>query len=118
MPTFKNLYVLSLLGLAVFSMSAFAQQANQKIIALPSHNSIQAVDNSTPTTVLLGAAQPTPTVKNHKNIQPTKTPKPTGTPPVIPPPADPGASNLMVGLAILSVIVILFGFWLNRQRVF
>jgi hypothetical protein len=50
--------------------------------------------------------------------QPTRTPKPTSTPPVIPPPASPASTGLMILLATLVMAVILGGIWINRRRVF
>jgi hypothetical protein len=46
----------------------------------------------------------------------TKPPRPTITPPIIPPPANPNQTNLMVGIIIFIVFVILFAVWLNRKR--
>lgn len=118
MPTFKKTFTLSLITLLLLSLSAFTNRANKSTIPPQSHNYFQAADNPKVTAVAQGSIQSSAPEKKQKINQPTKTPKPTGTPPVIPPPADPGASNIMVGLALVSVIIILFGFWLNRQRVF
>jgi hypothetical protein len=118
MITFKKSFSISLCFLAFVVLSAFTFQSTQNSTNLPFQNTFQASINATPTANALGSDQVVAQVKHQKNSLPTKTPKPTGTPPVIPPPADPGASNMMIGLAILPVIVILFGFWLNRQRVF
>ncbi len=118
MTTFKKSFSISLCLLAVTVLSAFSFQSNQNSMKFQSQNAIQAIENATPTVIALESDQVVAQVKHQKNNVATKTPKPTGTPPVIPPPADPGASNMMIGLAILPVIVILFGFWLNRQRVF
>lgn len=118
MSHFNKLSIVLLLVFILFSLSAFSFQTNQNLHTLLSSKSIQAADNQTPTVSLSISMQPTATVKNNKNAQPTKTPRPTSTPPVIPPPADPGASTVMIGLAIMAVSVILFGFWLNRRRIF
>jgi hypothetical protein len=56
-------------------------------------------------------------LENQKK-QPTRTPRPTPTPLVIPPPADPNSSNLIVLLGILSVLIVLVGVWLNRKRLY
>jgi hypothetical protein len=50
-------------------------------------------------------------------IQATRTPRPTATPVIVPPPADPTSSNLMIVFAGLIVVVILLGVWINRRRV-
>jgi hypothetical protein len=47
----------------------------------------------------------------------TRTPRPTKTPAVIPPPADPVRSNWMIAIAILAVIVVFIGLWINWRRV-
>lgn len=49
---------------------------------------------------------------------PTRTPRPTGTPPVIPPPADPTSTNLLIIFAAVIVTIILLGIWINRRRAF
>lgn len=49
---------------------------------------------------------------------PTRTPRATATPPTIPPASDPDTSHIMVLVGALVVIVIVFGIWLNRSRVF
>ena len=46
----------------------------------------------------------------------TRTPRPTRTPVPIPPSADIGRTNAMIGLSILAVVVVIFGVWLNRRR--
>ena len=56
-------------------------------------------------------------LENQKK-QPTRTPRPTPTPLVIPPPADPNSSNLIVLLGILSVLIVLVGVWLNRKQLY
>lgn len=50
--------------------------------------------------------------------QPTRTPRPTSTPPVIPPPPSPTSTGVMILLASLVMAVILGGIWINRRRVF
>ncbi|MEN6392216.1 MAG: hypothetical protein ABFD53_00180 [Anaerolineaceae bacterium] len=102
-----------------FLLSAFSYQLDKSHSSNSRIYLNQAAENITPTaTQNIDAIQPTSIIKNQKTPQPTKTPKPTFTPPTIPPPADPGAGNAMIGLAILTVSVILFGFWLNRRRIF
>jgi hypothetical protein len=43
-----------------------------------------------------------------------QTPDPTPTIIAIYPPADPNWAKLMIGVAILSVVVVIIGMWLNR----
>lgn len=118
MRIFKKTFALSLIVFLLLSMSAFRIRANHSTVSPASHISILPEGKPQATAIADQSLQPVAPEKKPKNNLPTKTPKPTGTPPVIPPPADPGATNLMIGFALTSVIVILFGFWLNRQRVF
>lgn len=118
MQIFKKTFFIWLISLSVLSLSASIKPINEKTYQQKSGNFYQVSDKPQKTASLDNPNQSKAPEKKQKNNQPTKTPKPTATPPVIPPPADPGASNAMVGLALVSVIVILFGFWLNRQRVF
>ena len=55
----------------------------------------------------------TPTAKK---VKPTRTPKPTITPPAIPPPQDDSQTNLMILFGVLTVIIIIIGVWINRGR--
>lgn len=115
----KKTNIIIILGFLYFSLSAFSSQLDQKPLLTNrpiTHFNVNF--ESTPTLIAIVSDQSTVIVKVQKNIQPTKTPKPTSTPPVIPPPADPGATSVMIILAVLMVMVILFGFWLNRRRVF
>ena len=45
-----------------------------------------------------------------------KTPRPSPTPLLIPPPADEKTNRSIIGFGILSIIVVLFGLWLNRDK--
>ena len=49
---------------------------------------------------------------------PTRTPRPTATPLTVPPPSDPSTTHLIAISGITVVVVIIFGLWLNRRRVF
>jgi hypothetical protein len=62
---------------------------------------------STPT---LSPTPPPPT------LTPTKTKRPTATPFPIPPPSDPVSLQWIVAFGVLIVVVILFGFLINRRR--
>ena len=69
---------------------------------------------SSPTPVPLEIVQtPVPTKKIPKGQ--TRTPRPTATPPDIPPPADPNQAKLMIFFSIVAVSIILIGVWLNRR---
>jgi len=52
-----------------------------------------------------------------QQAQPTKI-RPTPTPLKIPPPADPRMSRLIIGFGIISVVIVIFGIWINRHKVF
>ncbi len=49
--------------------------------------------------------------------RPTRTPRPTATPLVIPPPSDPVKTNQMVVMGSFVVLVIVFGILINRKRI-
>ena len=55
----------------------------------------------------------TPTRSSSK---PTRTPRPTITPPAIPPPQDVSQTNLMIVFVILAVVIVVVGIWINRER--
>lgn len=114
----KSIFIL-ILGILYFSISAFSAQFHQ-IPSSPDRPIMHFRDsiNKTPVSSIFDYSQSTVIYKAQKTLQPTKTPKPTSTPPVIPPPADPSATSVMIILAVFMVMVILFGFWLNRRRVF
>jgi len=48
--------------------------------------------------------------------EPTKTPRPTITPPTIPPPQNEAQTNMMILFMALAVMVVILGLWLNRER--
>ena len=50
------------------------------------------------------------------SIKPTRTPRPTITPPAIPPPQDVSQTNLMIVFVILAVVIVVIGIWINRER--
>jgi len=68
--------------------------------------------SATPTPI--PAPSDTPEPKPQR--RPTRTPGPTSTPLTIPPPQDPGTTQMMLAFGLLVVLVILFGVWLNRSR--
>jgi hypothetical protein len=76
------------------------------------------VQAATPSPSASPSPAPLPTETQTPHGKPTRTPRPTSTPPTIPPPQDPGATRMMVGFGVLIVIVILFGLWLNRKNAF
>ena len=49
-------------------------------------------------------------------VKPTRTPRPTITPPVIPPPQSASQTNLMIIFVILAVLIVIVGVWINRER--
>jgi hypothetical protein len=70
------------------------------------------------TATSLPPAKPTntPFPTETRGRPPTRTPRPTITPPVVPPPGNPEQANLMIFLAIFSVLIVLLGVWINRRR--
>lgn len=49
---------------------------------------------------------------------PTRVPRPTPTPIPVPPPTSQNTIQLLVVSGVLVVAVVIFGIWLNRNRVF
>jgi hypothetical protein len=56
------------------------------------------------------------TIQSLNEKKPTKTPKRTPPPLIIPPPADPKILNIITFLGVLLVVIILFGVWINRKK--
>lgn len=50
--------------------------------------------------------------------EPTRAPRPTPTPIPVPPPTSQNTIQLLVVSGVLLVAVIIFGLWLNRNRLF
>jgi hypothetical protein len=46
-----------------------------------------------------------------------KPPRPTPTPLLIPPPANPATTNSIIGMSVIMISVILFGLWINRRKI-
>jgi hypothetical protein len=64
----------------------------------------------------ISESTPTPTQPpEKKNLAPTRTPRPTTTPVLIPPAANPNATSLMILFGLIAVIVVIVGVWLNRS---
>ena len=81
---------------------------------------LQVTSTPSPTLTLVPPAHTQtsePPTEPAKQGRPTRTPRPTATPPVIPPSADPAEMNLVVAFGVLSVIIVLVGVWINRRRV-
>jgi cyanophycinase len=78
---------------------------------------IPAIPTNTPTLypTATSTQQPSPTITPKR--QATRTLRPTNTPPVIPPAQDPIRSNWMVGVAILAVLVVIAGVWINWRKI-
>ena len=49
---------------------------------------------------------------------PTRAPRPTPTPIQVPPPTSQNTIQLLIVSGVLVVAVVIFGIWLNRNRVF
>jgi len=74
--------------------------------------SLPSTENQQPTsTPILATESP-----EDSQEKPTRTPKPTATPPTIPPPQNFSQTNLMILFVVLAVIVVIIGVWLNRER--
>lgn len=73
----------------------------------------------TPTNTLSPTATPPPpTQEPTRTPRPSNTPRPTPTPLTVPPPSNPDTTYLMVFFGTLMVLVVIFGIWINRKRVF
>jgi cyanophycinase-like exopeptidase len=103
----------------------FPEVADQNIAPIPP--STPDLTTPTPVTIVITPnSSPTPlptlTVTQDSPLQfpkpaPTRTPRPTSTPLTVPPPPDSGQINLMILIASLSVLIVIFGVWINRNRI-
>jgi hypothetical protein len=105
----RKTLVLYLLTAVLLLTAAFAQTVS----ARANLSGLHTTGRAAPAPVDFGLKAPSAAMAN----QPTRTPRPTATPVIVPPPADPTSSNLMIILAGLIVLVILLGLWINRRRV-
>lgn len=92
------------------------------IATVPRHAPTPVLPSPTLAGYILVTPLPTPTPSAipdpTKTPEPTKRRKPTATPLEIPPPSDPGTSNLMVGFGVFIVVIILIGIGMNWRRLF
>ncbi|MFC2053327.1 hypothetical protein ACFLV7_03390 [Chloroflexota bacterium] len=51
-----------------------------------------------------------------ESVSSDQSPKNTPTPIAIPPPANPNWVKIMIGVVLISVIIIVVGVWINRDR--
>jgi len=51
-----------------------------------------------------------------KNPQQQKTPRPTATPLIIPPPTDIKTSRIIIFLGAIALLIVVFGVWINREK--
>ena len=121
-----RLAILFLFAASLFVTGAQTQQTSEKTMnvqdaesylsdhlyaSTPSGASITEVP-ITPTSTAALSATDIPTQRKAA----TRTPRPTNTPPVVPPAADPVRSNWMIVLAVMAVLVVLLGVWINWRR--
>ncbi len=107
--------------LDVFALGDRVQPVDADISSEPD----QAPTPELPTATIAGyiiitstpAPSPTSTIEPTRGPTPTRIKKPTATPLTIPPPANPGISNLMALFGIFITVVILFGIALNYRRI-
>jgi hypothetical protein len=78
--------------------------------------SIQGLDQPSNPTAQETATPTSTQPAEKKNLSPTRTPRPTSTPMVIPPSANPSTTTLMILVSLIAVIVVVVGVWLNRPE--
>ncbi len=91
------------------------------ILSIPVQAStpILVTATATPLPTATITASPTVTLTPTPTRRPTRTPRPprpTATPPIIPPPSNPNMNQLMIAFGTLIIIIIIFGLLLNRSR--
>jgi cyanophycinase-like exopeptidase len=73
-------------------------------------------EQAIPTVTLIPSATPTLTrTPAPPTPTPSRTPRPSATPLAIPPPANPGSINLMIGFGMVALVVILIGLLINYR---
>lgn len=107
--------------LDIFSLGDKVQPVDADMSSVPDQLSTPELPTATIAGFIVITPTPvpsaTPTIEPTKGPTPTRIRKPTATPLTIPPPADPGTSNLMVFFGLLIAIVIIFGITLNYRRI-
>jgi hypothetical protein len=114
-PSLLMLCLVSILGIhSIKAQQLVPQQIN---IEHSIDNSITANTNPVQSIITL---TPSPseysTTISTQASEKHKTPKPTPTLLLIPPPANENISKSIIGFGILSIVVVLFGLWLNREK--
>lgn len=84
--------------------------------ATPNLTTPTLTSSATSTPPPINTQTPTPLPTRTNAPPPTHTSRPTITPPAVPPPADPRHANMMILFAILAVMVVLIGVWINQRR--
>lgn len=121
----KNEFVIANGLMDVFAPGEIILFINAESNISPIHapTPILHADTTPTTTTFLTATQtlapqeinPSVTITQRKVA--TRTLRPTNTPPIVPPAADPVRSNWMILIAILAVCVVFIGVWINFRRV-
>lgn len=70
---------------------------------------------TTPSPTFTELQTPAPVEPTDESISSDQSPKLTPTPIAIPSPANPNWVNIMIGVALISVIIIIVGVWINRE---
>jgi hypothetical protein len=117
-PDDKDTYLVNIL-LDIFTPGQPLILQNNLTQSSPAVPPVVSAVPPTPTITQLPVVMPQPTATAFPPTPaPTRTPRPTPTLLPLPPPSDPDTTQTMVIFGIFAVIVVLFGIFLNRRRVF
>lgn len=90
--------------------------ANMNPAPVTSATSAQLLTTPSPTITELQTPTTSPFKPSDESVSNDQSQKPTPAPIAIPPPANPNWVNIMIGVALISVIIIIVGVWINRDR--
>jgi hypothetical protein len=115
-PSLLLLCLLSYLGNHSTKAQLLASQ--QKTIEHSVDNSNMAITSPIQLKITLTPSpSELPTIESTQISDKHKTPKPSPTPLLIPPPANENINKSIISFGLLSIIVVLFGLWLNREKI-
>jgi hypothetical protein len=89
--------------------------ANMDPAPVTSPASAQLLTTPSPTIAELQTTTTPPFDLLDESVSSDQSPKLTPTPIAIPSPANPNWVNIMIGIALISVIIIFVGVWINRE---
>jgi len=89
--------------------------ANMDPAPVTSTTSAQLLTTPSPTFTELQTPTTAPFEPLNESVSSDQSPKLTPAPIAIPPPSNPNWVKIMIGVALISVIIIIVGVWINRD---